>query len=218
MQMSTINEQIDTSLETYTKLIMGLLGFGQQLCKHTQRVGEKLCQEVMRATQGRARLLLPFEETSDEEQASFPVFVSFQVQFNNRSYGTLDIAPDSEQPASPALPLPLAQLLAHICGLLLSNIELSVFIEGQCQRLEHRSPEQLTRREQEVLELICRGYDQQTIASTLDITPATVDTHRKRICAKLGVHSERDIPLVAYQASLFSILKEVECSAPTTRV
>ncbi|TMC26186.1 MAG: hypothetical protein E6J36_03495, partial [Chloroflexi bacterium] len=42
----------------------------------------------------------------------------------------------------------------------------------------------------------------------LHIAPATVDTHRKRICEKLGVHSERDIPLAAYRAGLFSILDE----------
>ena len=64
----------------------------------------------------------------------------------------------------------------------------------------------MTRREQEVMELICLGNDQQAIAMQLNIAPATVDTHRKRICEKLGVHCERDIPLAAYQTSLFSIL------------
>jgi DNA-binding CsgD family transcriptional regulator len=83
---------------------------------------------------------------------------------------------------------------------------MSVFIERQSQRIDLQYPEQLTRREREVLELICRGNDQQTIAEVLDIASATVDTYRKRICAKLGVHSERDIALAAYQANLFSIL------------
>jgi DNA-binding NarL/FixJ family response regulator len=90
----------------------------------------------------------------------------------------------------------------------LYTLELSAFIEGQCQRLDYQNPERLTKREQKVLELICRGYDQESIATMLYISPATVETHRKRICGKLGVHSERDIPLAAYQASLFSILDE----------
>lgn len=144
----------------------------------------------------------------DERRSPFAAFASFQVQFNNKIYGTLAIAPDPENPAMPALPLPVAQLLAHLCGLLLSTLELSIFIERQSQRLEHQDPAQLTRREREVLELICRGYDQQAIAETLDITPATVDTHRKRISGKLGVHRESDIPLAAYQSGLCSLLKE----------
>ena len=81
-------------------------------------------------------------------------------------------------------------------------------MEGQCQRLDYQVPVRLTKREQEVLELICHGYSQQLIAATLQIALTTVDTHRKRICEKLGVHSERDIPLAAYRANLVSILDE----------
>jgi DNA-binding CsgD family transcriptional regulator len=208
MQIFTVSDPDASSLEAYTQLIMDFLGFGQTLCKQTQRIGEQLCQEVMRATQGRARLLLPYLDSSAGQQVPFAVSVSFQVQFNSRSYGTLDIAPDSKRPVSPALPLHVAQLLAQICGLLLCTIELSVFIERQCQRFDHQNPGQLTRREREVLELICRGLDQQTIATRLDITLATADTYRKRIYGKLGVHSERDVPLAAYQANLISILEE----------
>ncbi|TMC93337.1 MAG: helix-turn-helix transcriptional regulator, partial [Chloroflexi bacterium] len=107
-----------------------------------------------------------------------------------------------------ALPLPIAQLLANTCGSLLYTLELSAFIEGQCQRLDSQVSGHLTRREQEVLALICRGNDQRAIATMLSITPTTVDTYRKHICWKLGVHSERDIPLAAYQAGLFSVLDE----------
>jgi len=130
----------------------------------------------------------------------------------------LEVAPDSTHPASPALPLPVAQLLAETCGSLLYSLELTAFIHGQCQRLDSQVSGRLTKREQEVLELICRGNDQQAITTMLSIAPATVDTHRKRICEKLGVHSERDIPLAAYQAGLFSVLNEsstVSSALPT---
>jgi DNA-binding NarL/FixJ family response regulator len=89
----------------------------------------------------------------------------------------------------------------------LYTLELTTFVEGQCQRLDYQDPEPLTNREREVLELICRGHDQQAIATMLAITPATVDTHRKRISEKLGVHCERDIPIAAYRAQLFSLLE-----------
>ncbi len=128
------------SFEDFTQLIVDLLSFGQTLCKHTLRIGERLCHEVLRATQGKARLLLP--------------------------------------------------------------------CQGQCQRLDSQVSGHLTRREQGALALICRGNDQQTIAAMLSITPTTVDTYRKHICWKLGVHSERAIPLAAYHAGLFSVLNE----------
>ncbi len=47
------------------------------------------------------------------------------------------IASDPTRPATPALPLPVAQLLAHTCSSLLYTLELSAFIEGQCQRLDY---------------------------------------------------------------------------------
>ncbi len=205
MQTFMIDDAPNISLDSYSQLIVGLLGFGQLLCKQTQGVGEQLCQEVARATQGKARLLLPFQDSAVEQEVPVSTSVSFQVQFNDRNYGTLIIAPDPENPMSPAIPLPVAHLLAHICSLLLSTIEMSVFIESQSQRIEYQNPGQLTRREREVLGLICRGHDQQTISRLLDITPSTVETYQKRISGKLGVHSERDIPLAAYRAGLCSI-------------
>ena len=203
-----VSDTTGASLEDYTQPIVALLSFGQAMCKHTHQIVEQLCQEVRQVTQARARLVLPAQEASQQAAVPFPVSVSFPVQFQGRSYGSLEIGSDPEHPGSPALPLAVAQLLAQICSSLLYTLELSAFIEGQCQRLEGQEPEPLTKREQKVLELICRGYDQQAIATRLSISPATVETHRKRICGKLGVHCERDIPLAAYQASLFSILNE----------
>lgn len=194
-------------LADYTQLIVDILSFSQTLCKQTHGAAEQLCEEVMHATQGKARLLLTWRDSSARRQVPFPVSVSFPVRFCNRTYGTLDIAPDTAHPASSALPLPEAQLLAHTCGSLLCALELLAFIEGQYQRLDYRIPEHLTRREREVLDLICRGCTQQTIATELHIAPATVGTYRKRIYEKLGVHYERDIPLAAYRAGLFSILE-----------
>jgi DNA-binding CsgD family transcriptional regulator len=207
MQTFKVSDTAGASLEDYTQLIADLLSFGQALGNHTHRVGKRLCQEVLRATHGKAWLVLPGQDSSTGRPAPFPVSVSFPVRFRNRIYGTLEIAADSAHPTSPAFPLPVAQLLAHTCGSLLYTLELSAFIEGQCQRLDDQDPEHLTKREQEVLELICQGDDQETIATKLQIAPATVDTHRKRICEKLGVHCERDIPLAAYRAHLFSILE-----------
>lgn len=54
----------------------------------------------------------------------------------------------------------------------------------------------LTLREREVLALICRGYDDKTIARTLNVAGNTVRNHVARIYAKIGVN--RRIAAVAW--------------------
>ena len=51
----------------------------------------------------------------------------------------------------------------------------------------------LTRREEEILQLLVRGRTASRIAETLCITTATTRTHLRTIYAKLGVHSQQDI-------------------------
>src|SRR5438270_1520430 len=94
IQAFKISDTTGTSLEDYTQLIVDLLSFGQSLCKQTQSVGEQLCQEVRHVTQGRARLLLPCQDSAEGSSVPFPVSVSFPVQFHKRTYGRLDICPD----------------------------------------------------------------------------------------------------------------------------
>ena len=49
--------------------------------------------------------------------------------------------------------------------------------------------DRLTRREREILLLLARGADNQTIAQTLVISPETARTHIQKVLGKLGVHS-----------------------------
>ena len=51
----------------------------------------------------------------------------------------------------------------------------------------------LTRREEEILQLLVRGRTAARIAETLCITTATTRTHLRNIYAKIGVHSQQDI-------------------------
>jgi two-component system, NarL family, response regulator LiaR len=50
----------------------------------------------------------------------------------------------------------------------------------------------LTPREQEVLRLMARGWNNQQIASTLNITLSTVQFHVSKILAKLDVHNRTE--------------------------
>jgi DNA-binding CsgD family transcriptional regulator len=56
-------------------------------------------------------------------------------------------------------------------------------------RVKKRNTEMLTRREKEVALHIADGRTNREIASLLYISIQTVNTHRKRIFEKLGVHN-----------------------------
>ena len=52
-----------------------------------------------------------------------------------------------------------------------------------------RPLDQLTDRERDVLKFVARGFSTKEIASRLDISPRTVDTHRANLMRKLGLKS-----------------------------
>jgi len=71
---------------------------------------------------------------------------------------------------------------------------------------EVRQPlvEPLTRRELEVLHLICEGYSNQDIAEKLVVTLNTVKKHTSNIYGKLGVSSRTQAIAQAHQLGLVS--------------
>ena len=47
----------------------------------------------------------------------------------------------------------------------------------------------MTPREREVLQLIAEGKTTKTMASALHVSVKTIETHRRHMMAKLGIHS-----------------------------
>ena len=66
------------------------------------------------------------------------------------------------------------------------------------------SPEALTARETEVLELLARGYANKQIASSLYVSEKTVKAHVSAILKKLGVRSRTQAALHAVETGLVS--------------
>ncbi len=66
------------------------------------------------------------------------------------------------------------------------------------------SPEALTARETEVLELLARGYANKQIASSLYVSEKTVKAHVSAILKKLGVQSRTQAALHAVETGLVS--------------
>lgn len=60
----------------------------------------------------------------------------------------------------------------------------------------------LTEREIEILTLVGTGLNNQVIASTLFISPLTVETHINNMMHKLGVHDRAQLVIEAYESGL----------------
>ena len=63
----------------------------------------------------------------------------------------------------------------------------------------------LSNREREVLQLIAEGRTSKDIARALYVSPTTVDTHRKNIMKKLGIHTTAGLVKYAIQHGIISI-------------
>ncbi|MCC6367248.1 MAG: response regulator transcription factor [Bryobacterales bacterium] len=60
----------------------------------------------------------------------------------------------------------------------------------------------LTEREREVLQLLAEGKSNKDVASLLNVSPYTVETHRTHIMQKLGVHNTAEIVLYAVRKKI----------------
>lgn len=63
----------------------------------------------------------------------------------------------------------------------------------------------LTAREGEVLQLVSEGKATREIASRLNVSPKTVETHRRQIMAKLGANSIAELTKYAIRAGITSL-------------
>lgn len=65
-----------------------------------------------------------------------------------------------------------------------------------------QKPNPLSRREEAVLKLVAQGYSSKKIASMLNISYRTVETHRQNIKHKLDIHSTAELAKYAVQHGL----------------
>ena len=62
----------------------------------------------------------------------------------------------------------------------------------------------LTAREREILQLLVEGKANKEVATTLNISPYTVETHRKHILEKLNLHNPAELILYAVRKGIIS--------------
>jgi DNA-binding NarL/FixJ family response regulator len=84
----------------------------------------------------------------------------------------------------------------------------NTLLEDYMRQLQQRGLEDsydlLTDREKEVLQLLAEGRSNKDVAGTLNLSTATVETHRTHIMQKLDLHSAADIVLYAVRKKIIS--------------
>ena len=78
--------------------------------------------------------------------------------------------------------------------------------EDYVRQLQHRgledSYELLTEREREVLQLLAEGKSNKEVATVLNISPYTVETHRTHLMQKLNLHNTAEVVLYAVRKKI----------------
>jgi two-component system, NarL family, response regulator NreC len=62
----------------------------------------------------------------------------------------------------------------------------------------------LTSREREILQLLAEGKANKEVAKALNISPYTVETHRRHILEKLNLHNPAELTLYAVRKGIIS--------------
>jgi DNA-binding NarL/FixJ family response regulator len=73
----------------------------------------------------------------------------------------------------------------------------------------------LTTREREVTQLLAEGKSSKEVASLLNLSTKTVETHRSNIMRKLSLHSIRDLVVYAIKNNIIQIQMPPQSSAST---
>jgi two-component system response regulator NreC len=83
-----------------------------------------------------------------------------------------------------------------------------MLVEDYMRQIRERdvedSYELLTTREREILQLLAEGKSNKDVASLLNLSPYTVETHRGNILQKLNLHSSAELILYAVRKGVIS--------------
>jgi RNA polymerase sigma factor (sigma-70 family) len=86
----------------------------------------------------------------------------------------------------------------------IANALLEDYMRQMQQRGLHDSYDLLTDREKEILQLLAEGKSNKEVATILNVSTNTVETHRTRLMQKLNLHSAAEIVLYAVRKGIVS--------------
>ena len=202
-QQTSAGEDVPLASIDGDELQLRLSVLYQTLHGQTKGVAERLCQEIMDASQGQLQLILQSDRHQPFQMPAFPERqkLSLPVVHAERSYGRLEIGPDPTQPGQPVLPYQKTQLLALTCAFILYSLETAAYFQREYP-VSVNLPVSLTPREQEVLDLMCRGHQRKQIAIILGISYHTVGKICEKIYPRLGINTEREAIAAAFRLGL----------------
>lgn len=96
------------------------------------------------------------------------------------------------------------ELLRAIETVMAGSRYLHAELGARLARAGHAALDELTRREQEVLALLARGYTNAEIAAHLKVSLRTVETQRAGLRGRLGAHSRADMVEAAKRLGLLA--------------
>lgn len=73
---------------------------------------------------------------------------------------------------------------------------------NSARNASHQNPNDLSDRELEVVRFIAQGENSKTIADRLNISPKTVDAHRRNLMEKLNLHNVADLTKYAIREKI----------------
>jgi len=78
-------------------------------------------------------------------------------------------------------------------------------IDDKITEIKKEQLPKLSRREQEVLELICKGYSNEKIGDCLCISSRTVERHKTNLITKTGTHNTLNLVIYAFKNRLVEL-------------
>ena len=87
----------------------------------------------------------------------------------------------------------------------ISGFVVKGFLDGGSGAVPRTKGELLSSREKEILQLLAEGHSVKEIAGNLNISVHTVNTHKKSIMGKLGVHRQGDLIRYALKEMAISV-------------
>ncbi len=119
-QETSAGEDIPLTSVDSDELQLRLSALHQQLYGQSTDVVERLCQEIMDASQGQVQLVLHRYRYLPSHMPSFPEHsaLSLPVVHAGRTYGRLEIGPDPTRPGQPVLTYQKTQLEQEVLELI----------------------------------------------------------------------------------------------------
>src|ERR1700685_4257155 len=98
-----------------------------------------------------------------------------------------------------------------------NDMVLAGFLDRGHRASQGEPPElpKLTPREGEVIQLLAEGKSSKEVASLLNLSTKTAETHRSNIMRKLGFHSIRDLVVYAVKNNIIQVQMPSQLQNPT---